>query len=224
MKILLVEDSERLCRAVGTGLRKAGFAVDIASDGQEGLHLAQCGDYDVIVLDLMLPKLDGLSLLRRLRAGGKDTHVLILTARDAVEDRVKGLRAGADDYLAKPFDFDELLARIEALVRRRYGVKDPAIRIGGLELNTAARTVCRDGRAVDLAPREYALLEYLAVRAGELVSRTEIEEHIYDDIVSPMSNVVDSAICGLRKKLTASGSGDPIRTRRGMGYVLEAPE
>jgi DNA-binding response OmpR family regulator len=224
MKILLVEDSERLCRAVGTGLRKAGFAVDIASDGQEGLHLAQCGDYDVIVLDLMLPKLDGLSLLRSLRGGGKDTHVLILTARDAVEDRVKGLRAGADDYLTKPFDFDELLARIEALVRRRYGRKDPTIRIGDIELNTATRTVGRNGRTVDLAPREYALLEYLAVRAGELVTRTEIEEHIYDDIVSPMSNVVDSAICNLRKKLTTSISGDPIRTRRGMGYVLEAPE
>jgi DNA-binding response OmpR family regulator len=224
MKILLVEDSERLCRAVGTGLRKAGFAVDIASDGEEGLHLAQCGDYDVIVLDLMLPKLDGLSLLRTLRGAGKDTHVLILTARDAVEDRVKGLRAGADDYLTKPFDFDELLARIEALVRRRYGRKDPTIRIGDIELNTATRTVGRNGRTVDLAPREYALLEYLAVRAGELVTRTEIEEHIYDDIVSPMSNVVDSAICNLRKKLTISGSDDPIRTRRGMGYVLEAPE
>ena len=224
MKVLLVEDSKRLCRAVGTGLRKAGFAVDVATDGAEGLHLARRADYDVIVLDLMLPKLDGLSLLRRLRKGGDRTHVLILTARDAVEDRVKGLRAGADDYLPKPFDFDELLARVEALVRRRYGTKDPAIRIGGLELNTATRTVGCNGHAVALAPREYALLEYLAARAGELVSRTEIEEHIYDDIVSPMSNVVDSAICSLRKKLTASGAGDPIRTRRGMGYVLEAPE
>ncbi len=190
MKVLLVEDSKRLCLALGAGLRKAGLAVDIATDGQEGLYLAQSGDYDVIVLDLMLPKLDGLSLLRTLRNGGDQTHVLILTARDAVEDRVKGLRAGADDYLPKPFDFDELLARIEALVRRRYGTKDPAIRIGGLELNTATRAVSCNGQAVALAPREYALLEYLAVRTGEVVSRTEIEEHIYDDIVSPMSNVV----------------------------------
>jgi DNA-binding response OmpR family regulator len=224
MKVLLVEDSQRLCRALGTGLRKTGLAVDIANDGVEGLHMARCGDYDVIVLDLMLPKLDGLSLLRTLRSGGDQTHVLILTARGAVEDRVKGLRAGADDYLVKPFDFDELLARIEALVRRRYGRKDPAIRIGGLELNTATRTVGCNGQAVALARREYALLEYLAARAGELVTRTEIEEHIYDDIVSPMSNVVDSAICNLRKKLTAAGAGYPIRTRRGMGYVLEVSE
>jgi DNA-binding response OmpR family regulator len=222
MRILLIEDSERLRRTVGGGLRKAGYAVDDAADGEEGLWAAQANTYDAIVLDLMLPKLDGLSLLRRLREAGNSTHVLILTARDAVEDRVLGLRAGSDDYLIKPFAFDELLARIEALVRRSHGTKRPVLSIGGLEIDLARRVARRGGRTLDLPPREFALLEFLALRQGQLVSRTQIESHIYDDQTQVMSNVVDSAIYSLRKKIDTPGEPSLIQTRRGMGYILEA--
>jgi DNA-binding response OmpR family regulator len=220
MRVLLVEDSERLRRSVGTGLRKAGYAVDLAADGEEGLWYAQGNDYDVIVLDLMLPKVDGLSVLRRLRDSGKNTHVLILTARDTIEDRVLGLQTGSDDYLVKPFAFDELLARVQALARRSHGVKRPVIRVGGLEVDTTRRLAARDGTALDLPPREFALLEYLAMRPGEVVTRAEIEAHIYDDQVEPMSNVVESAIYSLRKKIDPPGGPSLIQTRRGMGYVL----
>lgn len=224
MRILLVEDSPRLQRSIGAGLRRSGYAVDVAGDGEEGLWRALSDDYDVIVLDLMLPKLDGLSVLDRLRRQGKDTHVLALTARDTVEDRVRGLRLGADDYLVKPFAFDELLARIQALVRRRHGQKNPRIEIGQLALDTSARTVSVAGRHISLTPREYALLEYLALRRGELVSRTQIEQHIYDDNAEPMSNVVDSTICALRRKLDAAGGTSLIQTRRGLGYVVPTGE
>jgi DNA-binding response OmpR family regulator len=220
MRLLLVEDSELIRRSLATGLRRSGYAVDLAADGEEGLWAATANDYDVIILDLMLPGLDGLSLLARLREAGKETHVLILTARDAVEDRVKGLRAGADDYLVKPFAFDELLARIEALVRRRHGVKRPRIAVGPLEIDTAARAVSRDGKPVSLGPREYALLEYLAAHRGQVVTRSEIEAHIYDDRSEPMSNVVDSAICALRRRIDVPGKPSLIVTRRGMGYIL----
>jgi DNA-binding response OmpR family regulator len=221
MKLLLIEDSPSLSRALSTGLRNAGYAVDAVADGAEGLWLAQGGGHDVIVLDLMLPTMDGLSVLRRLRAEGHTTQVLVLTAKDAVEDRVKGLRAGADDYLVKPFAFDELLARIEALIRRGHGVKDPVIRIGDLVLDTVAKTVTRGERRIALTPREYALLEYLAHRRGEVISRSDVEAHIYDQAKDLMSNVVDSAICALRKKIDGPGAPRLIHTRRGMGYVLE---
>ena len=224
MRILLVEDSERLRRSVGTGLRRAGYAVDVSADGEEGLWYALGNDYDVIVLDLMLPRLDGLSLLRRLREAGKDTHVLILTARDTIEDRVLGLRTGSDDYLVKPFSFDELLARIEALVRRAHGVKRPVIRIGDVEIDPAARAVRRSGATIDLPPREFALLEYLAVRQGRVVTRAEVEAHVYDERAEPMSNVVDAAIYALRKKIDRPGDRSLIQTRRGVGYVLAAEE
>ena len=224
MRILLVEDSERLRRSVGTGLRRAGYAVDVSADGEEGLWYALGNDYDVIVLDLMLPRLDGLSLLRRLREAGKDTHVLILTARDTIEDRVLGLRTGSDDYLVKPFSFDELLARIEALVRRAHGVKRPVIRIGDVEIDPAARAVRRSGATIDLPPREFALLEYLAVRQGRVVTRAEVEAHVYDERAEPMSTVVDAAIYALRKKIDRPGDRSLIQTRRGVGYVLAAEE
>jgi DNA-binding response OmpR family regulator len=220
MRLLLVEDSKRLQRSIGAGLRRAGYAVDVAGDGEEGLALAETSEYDVIVLDLMLPKLDGLSLLRKLRAGGRDTHVLILTARDRVDDRVTGLRAGADDFLVKPFAFDELLARIEALVRRRHGRKNPLIRVGPLEIDTSARSVRRAGEALALTAREYAILEYLAARSGQVVSRAEIEEHVYDGRAELTSNAVDSAICALRRRIDADGAPSLIETRRGLGYVL----
>jgi DNA-binding response OmpR family regulator len=221
MRVLVVEDSPRLQRSLGTALRKSSYAVDSAADGEEGLWLAQSHDYDVIILDLMLPKRDGLSVLSELRRQGRHTHVLLLTARDTVPDRVQGLRAGADDYLVKPFALEELLARVQALCRRAYGRKQSLLAIADLEIDTLAHTVKRAGQAVTLTAREYHLLEYLARRRGEVVSRTDIEEHIYDGQVDPMSNVVDSAVCSLRKKLGVASDLPLIHTRRGLGYVLE---
>ncbi len=222
MRLLFVEDSERLQRYVGAALKKEGYAVDACVDGEEGLWLAETHDYDAIILDLMLPKLDGLTVLERLRASGKQTHVLLLTARDRVEDRVRGLLTGADDYLVKPFDLSELLARVHALCRRGYGAKARDLAFGDLVIDTVSKRVQVVGKLVELPPREYALLEYLALRSGEVVSRSEIEAHIYDDHVGAMSNVVDSAICSLRKKITPFGSKPLIQTRRGLGYVLDA--
>ena len=221
MRLLLIEDSARLQTSVGRGLRKAGYAVDISGDGEEGLWLAESNEYDAIILDLMLGKLDGLTLLRSLREKQNGTHVLILTAKDTVENRVNGLQAGADDYLIKPFAFEELLARVQALCRRSYQRKNPKIDIDDLEIDTAARVVLRRGKAIDLTPREFMLLEYLALRRGQVVSRAEIEAHIYSDAAELMSNTVDSAICILRKKIGPRGNGPLIQTRRGMGYVIE---
>jgi DNA-binding response OmpR family regulator len=169
----------------------------------------------------MLPGMDGMTLLGRLRAQGIQTHVLVLTAKDALENKVDGLSPGADDYLVKPFAFEELLARVQALCRRRYRRKDPGIVIGDLRIDTAARMVTLQGRPVELTPREFMLLEYLALRRGEVVPRAEIEAHIYGDTTELMSNAVDSAVCNLRKKITPTGAEPLIRTRRGMGYVLE---
>lgn len=222
MRVLVVEDSPRLQRTLGTALRKSGYAVDVAADGEEGLWRAKENDYDVVVLDVMLPKRDGLSLLAELRRLEKSVHVLLLTARDTVADRVRGLEAGADDYLVKPFALEELLARVQALCRRAYGTKQPQIAIADLEVDPVARRVRRGDRAIELTAREFLLLEYLARRRGHVVSRREIEEHIYDGQVDPMSNVVDSAICSLRKKIGAPDEAPLIHTRRGLGYVLEA--
>lgn len=221
MHLLFIEDSTRLQTSVGRGLRKAGYAVDITGDGNEGLWLAESNEYDTIILDLMLPGLDGLSLLSRLRARQNAAHVLILTAKDTVENRVTGLQAGADDYLVKPFAFEELLARVQALCRRSYRRKNPRITIDDLEIDTAARVAVRKGKTIELTPREFMLLEYLALRRGQVVSRTEIEAHIYSDSADLMSNAVDSAICVLRKKISRPGASPLIHTRRGMGYVLE---
>ena len=217
MRVLYIEDSVVLLRNVRRALRHAGFAVDTAADGAEGLALAEANEYDAIVLDVMLPQLDGLALLRRLRAAGRTTHVLLLTARDTVADRVEGLRQGADDYLVKPFALEELLARVEALCRRAYGAKGGPLRIGAFDLDFVARRLRRNGADVELTAREWRLLEYLALRRGQVVPRAEIEAHIYDELVEPMSNVVDTAVYGLRRKLGPS----LIRTRRGIGYLLE---
>ena len=216
MRILLIEDSKRLQTSVGRALRKDGYAADVTGDGKEGLWLAESNQYDAIILDWMLPGLDGLSVLRTLRDKQNPAHVLILTARDAVEDRVRGLQTGADDYLVKPFALEELLARVAALCRRSYRRKNPVIELAGLQINTAARTATRAGQPLDLTPREFALLEYLASRRGEVVSRADIEAHLYPDASELMSNVVDSAICTLRKKIAPT----PIQTRRGSGYIL----
>ncbi len=220
MRALVVEDYAPIRNAVTEGLAENGFAVDAACEGEEGLWLAQNNPYDVIVLDLMLPKLDGLTILKRLRKTGADIPVLVLTAKDAVEDRVAGLDLGADDYLVKPFAFSELLARVRALVRRRYDTRTPTLCIEDLEIDTVKRLVKRAGESVVLSAREYALLEYLAVRTGQLVTRTEIWEHVYDFRSDAHSNVVDVYIGYLRKKLESERLPKLIHTRRGHGYVL----
>lgn len=223
MRLLVVEDSDQLRESVTAALSECGFAVDAAADGEHGLWLAQSNAYDVIVLDVMLPKLDGWTVLQHLRAGGHVAQVLFLTARDTVADRVRGLRSGGDDYLVKPFAIEELLARVEALCRRAYGQRQVVLRVGDLAIDTARKCVVRGGCEIELAPREFALLEYLASRAGSVVSRREIEAHIYDDLTSPVSNVVDVAVYALRKKLAVTAGAAPlIHTRRGQGYVLES--
>jgi len=220
MRILFVEDSGILRRMVCRALRHAGFAVDAASDGVEGLAAAETNKYDALILDVMLPHLDGLALLRKLRAANNKTHVLLLTARDTVADRVEGLQLGADDYLVKPFAMEELIARAGALCRRAYGNKAAVVEIGALSLDLTARRLRRSGVEIELTAREWRLLEYLALRRGEVVPRMEIEAHIYDDHVEPMSNVVDTAVYGLRRKIGANF----IRTRRGLGYVFGEDE
>jgi DNA-binding response OmpR family regulator len=217
----VVEDSQRLQSALGTALQRTGHSVEIVGDGEEGLWHAESGRFDLVVLDIMLPGLDGLTLLKRLRTAGNGVPVLILTAKETVGDRVQGLRSGADDYLVKPFSIDELLARIEALSRRGPR-REACLSIGPLVVDTVGKKVSRAGAVLPLAPREYALLECLARRAGAVVSRGEIEAHIYDDLVEPMSNVVDAAVCALRRKIDLPGRPSLIKTRRGMGYVLEA--
>ncbi|MCB9892932.1 MAG: response regulator transcription factor [Planctomycetes bacterium] len=219
MRVLVIEDYKPLRESLKQALSEEGFAVDASGDGTEGLWYATSNPYDVVILDLMLPGIGGLEILQQMRAKEVGTNVLILTARDAVADRVQGLDAGADDYLVKPFSMDELMSRVRALVRRSYGRKDPVIRIGDVEVDTANRSVRRDGQHIDLTAREYALLEYLAMREGEVVSRTEIWEHVYDFHSDATSNVVDVYIGYLRKKLD-DGKHKLIHTRRGQGYVL----
>lgn len=218
MRILLIEDSERLRGALARGLRKEGYAVDEAKDGKEGLWMVTENPYDVVVLDLGLPQIDGLTVLRRMREKEVQSHVLILSARDQVEDRVQGLTLGADDYLTKPFSFDELTARIRALLRRNYNAKSPVLKVGEVALTTATRRVTVGEREVKLTPREYALLEILLFRAGEVVSRQELWESLYEFEADVSSNVVDVMVCSLRKKL---GNDGAIQTRRGHGYIVE---
>jgi DNA-binding response OmpR family regulator len=221
MRLLLVEDSERLQGSLGKAFRQAGYALDISGDGEDGLWLAESNDYDAIILDVMLPKLDGLKVLARLRQKGRQTPILLLTARDTLENRVEGLQTGADDYLVKPFALQELMARIQALCRRQYGNKTNSIIVADLEIDMSARSARRGGRPLDLTAREYMLLEYLALRRGQIVTRTEVETHIYGESTDLMSNAVDSAICALRKKLESAGSPQLIHTKRGLGYTLK---
>jgi DNA-binding response OmpR family regulator len=224
MRVLVVEDFEPLRAAVVQGLEEAGYAVDSTGNGEEALRLAR-GEPDVIVLDLMLPKVDGLTVLRTLRGLRSPSHVLILTAKDTPQDRVKGLDLGADDYLVKPFEFAELLARVRALVRRKYETRSTVIRAGDVEIDTAARRVRKGGAEMDLSAREYALLEYLAMNLDRTVSRSEIWQHVYDFNASIESNVVDVYIGLLRKKLDDGRGGEEhrlIQTKRGLGYVLRS--
>jgi two-component system OmpR family response regulator len=215
MRVLIIEDEPDLRSVVSQSLTECGYSVDGAADGEEGLFKAQGTDYDAVILDLMLPRLDGREVLARLRET-KSTPVLVLTARDALADKVTGLNLGADDYLTKPFDLDELVARLGALIRRSSHHPSPLIRVGDIELDMAARTVTKQGQPVDLAVKEYAIFELLALHRGQLVTRSMIYEHVYGDDDDTLSNVVDVYICNLRKKL-----GDKvIHTRRGEGYII----
>jgi DNA-binding response OmpR family regulator len=220
MRILVVEDFQPLREAIVQGLREAGYAVDEASNGQDGLWRAKSNEHDVIILDLMLPGLDGLSILKTLRQQSCPACILILTAKDTSEDKVKGLELGADDYLVKPFVFAELLARIKALVRRKYETKTTVLKIADLEINISHRNVRRGGPVIDLSGREYALLEYLAMNANRTVSRSDIWQHVYDFNASLESNVVDVYVGLLRKKIERPGSPRLIHTKRGQGYML----
>ncbi len=220
MRVLLIEDYKPLLRALRRGLEEEGFAVDTATDGEDGDHKARTADYDVIVLDLMLPKSDGLSLLRGWRREGLSTHVLVLTARSTLEDKVRGLDCGADDYLTKPFELEELMARLRALIRRGHQVKNPVLRAHDLEIDTAARTVRRGGKTIHLTPREYALLQFLAYHKGTVVTRSMIWEHLYNENDENTSNVVDVYIRYLRTKIDKGYEPALILTRWGEGYML----
>jgi DNA-binding response OmpR family regulator len=222
MKVLVVEDYLPLRESIAKGLRATGFAVDVAADGENALWYATSSEYDVILLDLMLPVLDGLSVLQKLRLRGGESHVLIISAKDAVADRIRGLEAGADDYLVKPFAFGELLARVNALVRRNYGRKSTIVTIEHLRIDLAARRVWREKEEINLTLREYTLLEYLAMREGEVVCRTDVWEHLYDFLDNSTSNVVNVYIGYLRQKIDLPGKPSLIRSVRGRGYVLGA--
>jgi DNA-binding response OmpR family regulator len=220
VRVLLVEDHKPLARSLKKGLEEEGFAVDLALDGEEAAYKARAAEYDGIILDLMLPKVDGLTLLRRWRQDGLQAHVLILTARGTTEDKVRGLDSGADDYLVKPFKLEELFARLRALFRRRHQVKDPVLRIHDLEIDTVGRSVKRAGRSIYLTPREYNLLQFLAFHRGKVVSRSMIWEHLYDEHDESTSNVVDVYIRYLRNKIDRDFDPPLILTRWGEGYQL----
>jgi len=224
MRLLVVEDSEKLRDYLEEGLTASGYAVDAVGDGRNGLIYARTTEYDVIVLDIMLPELSGLEVVRQLRNAGVATPVLIISARDQVDQRVEGLRCGADDYLIKPFDFGELLARIEALARRSRGVSANTITIRGVTLDLAAKGFSARGRRIDLPPREYAVLEQLFLNAGRTVSRAQLEEHVYAADRQVWSNAIESAIAAIRRELAACGIDNLIETRRGHGYMTPAPE
>jgi two-component system OmpR family response regulator len=223
MRILIVEDTRALARSIAQGLEEEGFSVDLAGDGEEGLHLATEISYDAVVLDRMLPRLDGLTVLRRLRDGGSRTPVLVLTALGELHDRVAGLDGGADDYLVKPFAFDELLARLRALLRRSRGQPRNELTLGRLTLDLAARLASVDGRPLELTSREFALLELLALEPGRTFSRTAITEKLYDEESDRDSNVIDVFVARLRRKLDQAGlpGADVVRTQRGAGYRLD---
>lgn len=225
MRILLVEDQIQMVRMLRQGLEEEGFAVDTATDGEEGDVKARTTPYDVIILDQMLPKVDGLTLLKRWREAGMTTHVLMFTAKGSTADKVAGLDTGADDYMSKAnFDFEELFARIRALVRRGHQKKDPLIRVHDLTLDTAARSVARGGKKIPLTPREYALLEFLAFHAGSVVTRTMIWDHLYDEYDENTSNVVDVYIRYLRNKIDKGFDPPLILTRWGEGYMLRGDD
>jgi two-component system, OmpR family, response regulator len=217
MRLLVVEDEPDLLQSLARALREEEYAVDTAADGEEGLYKARANPYDAIILDVMLPRLDGWKILEKIRADKNRAPVLMLTARDRTADRVRGLDTGADDYLVKPFDLPELLARVRALIRRAAGVSAPAIEIGEIRIDTRARVVRRGTELIALTAREYALIEYLGLRRGEVVSRTALYEHLFDENESTFSNLLDVHVSNIRKKL----GHDLVTTRRGHGYCIE---
>lgn len=224
MRVLIVEDSSRLRAQIGQALKNSSYVVDSTGDGAEGLWMIRENRYDAVILDIMLPSMDGLTVLRHLREEGDLTHVLLLTAKDTVADRVFGLENGADDYLIKPFDLEELLARVMALCRRSHGQKSQRIVIGNLVLDVARKEVRLADEVIKLTSREYRLLELLALRRGDVVSQAEIENSLYDEQTDLMSNAVQSAICDLRRKLASPDGEDLILTRRGFGYLIPSAE
>ncbi len=222
MRVLLVEDEPDAARLLAKGLRERTFAVDVAAEGEEALYLASINDYDLIILDVMLPLKDGFAVCQELRASGASVPVLMLTARDDVRDRITGLDSGADDYLVKPFDFHELLARVRALLRRGQSLQPETIEVGDLKINTRGHAVERAGQSIALTAKEYALLEYLARRAGQVVSRAEIAEHVWDENFDSFSNLIEVYIQRLRRKVDEGRKSKLIRTLRGEGYLLAA--
>jgi len=224
MRILLVEDEPRVARFVAKGLRENSYAVDIATEGESALYQTEINDYDLIILDVMLPGKDGLEICRELRGRGVNAPVLMLTARDAIDDRVEGLDSGADDYLIKPFEFKELLARVRALLRRVRDFRPSVMQVADLILNTADHTAARAGRRIDLTAKEYALLEYFALHRGRLLGREEIAEHVWDENFDPVSNIIDVYVRRLRKKVDEGFGAPLIHTRRGAGYILSSEE
>jgi DNA-binding response OmpR family regulator len=223
MRLLLVEDDLRIARFVARGLQEQSYAVDVVSSGDAAVYRAEINDYDVIVLDVMIPGKDGFATCRAIRALGKRMPILMLTARDAVEDRINGLDSGADDYLTKPFEFGELLARLRALLRRPQDLRPAQIRIGDLELDTGAQTAVRGNRAISLTSKEYALLEFLARNANRVIGRAEIAEHVWDESFDPFSNLIEVYVNRLRRKLGEGDGNLLLQTRRGSGYILSAP-
>jgi two-component system copper resistance phosphate regulon response regulator CusR len=222
VRILLVEDEARVAGFIARGLREESYAVDVAADGEHGLYLASINPYDLVILDVMLPLKDGYAVCRELRDSGYRGPVLMLTARDAVDDRVEGLDSGADDYLTKPFDFKELLARLRALLRRSTEYRPPVARVADLVIDTASHAVERAGRPVPLTAKEYALLEYLVLNEGRVVGREQIAAHVWDDMFDPLSNLIDVYVKRLRDKLDSGAGRRLIHTRRGEGYILTA--
>jgi DNA-binding response OmpR family regulator len=223
MRILLVEDEPRAAQMLAKGLREQAYAVDVATDGPSALYHAAITDYDAMILDVMLPGQDGLSVCQDLRANGSILPVLMLTARDAIESRIDGLDSGADDYLTKPFDFGELLARLRALIRRRHQPLAPLhLALGPIDMDRRGRRVWRDKRPIALTAREFALLEFLMLHAGTVVGRAEIAEHVWEASYDPLSNVIDVYVQRLRRKIEAPGSPALLKTRRGEGYFLDA--
>lgn len=223
MKILIVEDDVEVAMAVREGLDEAGYSTHVVRDGERALKLAESGSYGLIVLDLMLPTLDGLEICRKLRKSRQNVPILMVTARDAVPDRIKGLEAGADDYMVKPFDFDELLARVRALIRREHVLKTSIIEVDDLIVNTQARTASRTGVEIPLTAREYTLLEALASHSGQILSREAIQERVWRDDVS-VSNTVDVCVKNLRKKVDELSDRKLIHTVYGLGYVLRTED
>ncbi|MEK6303524.1 MAG: response regulator transcription factor [Acidobacteriota bacterium] len=224
MRFLLVEDEPRVARFIAKGLREQGYAVDIAQDGEDALYKVSISAYDLIVLDVLLPGRSGFAVCKDLRGAGIKVPILMLTARDAIEDRIEGLDSGADDYLTKPFDFNELLARLRALLRRANDLRPAILEIADLTLNTADHSVTRGGKNISLTAKEYSLLEFFMLREGKIVSRDEIAEHVWDENFDPFSNVIDVYVRRLRKKLDDDSDRPLIRTRRGEGYILSSSD